>query len=95
MFSRNVINNYDDDTGTVYTCPHCNETVKFFIQDFDKHWKSKHSNLEGEDFKGAPKGKGFLDFYCPNCQSPTTVIFSLSAGGQHGDYWYEIEKVEN
>ncbi|WP_126456271.1 hypothetical protein [Sulfuriflexus mobilis] len=95
MFSRDTVNKYDDDTGTVYTCPHCGESVKFYIRDFDKHWNSKYSNLKSEDFKGAPEGKGFLDFYCQKCNTPTTVIFSLSAGGQHGEYWYTVEKVEN
>jgi predicted RNA-binding Zn-ribbon protein involved in translation (DUF1610 family) len=95
MLSRKVINHYDEDTGTVYTCPHCNESVKFYIRDFDKHWDSEFTNLEAEDFIGAPEGKGFLDFYCPKCAAPTTIIFSLSAGGQHGEYWYTIERVED
>ena len=95
MFSRDSVNSYDDDTSTVYTCPHCSESVKFYIRDFDKHWKNKHSNLKTEEFKGAPEGKGYLDFYCPKCKTPTTVVFGLSAGGQHGEYWYTIEQVVN
>jgi predicted RNA-binding Zn-ribbon protein involved in translation (DUF1610 family) len=95
MFSRNEINNYDDDTSTIYTCPHCSEAVKFYIRDFDKHWKTKSSNLEPKDYRGAQDDKGFLDFYCPKCNVPTTVTFALYAGGQHGEYWYTIEKVEN
>jgi len=93
MLSRKVINHYDDDTSTVYTCPRCEEAVKFYIRDFDKHWNSEFTNLKPEDFRGAPEGKGFLDFYCPKCATPTTIIFSLSAGGQYGEYWYTVESV--
>ena len=94
MFSRKTIYSHDDDTSTIYTCPQCNHSVKFHLRDFDKHWENKYTNLEARDFKGAPESKGFIDFYCPTCKIPTTVIFDLSAGGQHGEYWYTIEKVE-
>ncbi len=95
MFSKNVINHYDDDTGTIYTCPHCNESVHFNIRDFDKHRDGIFTNLQAQDYQGAPEGKNFLDFYCTNCATPTTVIFNLSVGGQHGEYWYTIESVIN
>jgi len=95
MFNRVTINHYDDDTSTIYTCSKCNNSVKFYIRDFDKHWKSEFSNLKPVDFIGAPEGRGFLDFYCPKCEIPTTVIFKLEAGGMHGEYWYTVENVEH
>lgn len=91
MFTRADINHYDDQTSTTYTCPHCNNAITFSIRDFDKNWDSCFTNLKGEDFVGAPYGKGFLDFYCPECASPTTVTFKLEAGGMHGERWYAIE----
>ena len=94
MFDRTVINHYDDDTSTNYTCAKCSNLVKFYIRDFDKHWKNKSSNLSHEDFRGSLDGKGFLDFYCPKCSVSTTVIFKLEAGGRHGEYWYTIENIE-
>jgi hypothetical protein len=95
MFSRNEISNYDDDTCTIYTCPHCGENVQFYLRHFEKHWESKTSNLKTEDFRGAQDDNGFLDFYCPKCKTPTTVEFSISVGGKHGQSWYRIEKIIN
>lgn len=96
MFTRAVINNYDDEKSTIYTCPHCDNSIKFSIRDFDKHWDSCFTNLKGEDFIGAPYGKGFLDFYCPKCAVATTVRFKLEAGGMHGDeYTIENSKQRN
>lgn len=92
MFTRTVINHHDDNTRTIYTCPHCDGSITLSINDFDKHWDSCLTNLKGEDFIGAPYGKGFLDFYCPVCAAPTTVRFKLEAGGRRGDKQYTIEK---
>ncbi len=94
MFSKIVINHYDDDTGTTYTCSRCSNSVKFYIRDFNKHWNSDFSNLKNENFIGATEGKSSLDFYCPKCSVPTTVIFKLEAGGMHGEYWYTIDSVQ-
>lgn len=94
MFTSAVINHYDDDTSTIYTCPNCNNSIKFSIRDFDKHWQSGFTNLKGEDFIGAPYGKGFMDFYCPKCALPTTVTFKREAGGMNGKRWYTIDNAD-
>ena len=94
MFSHTVINGHADNTGTVYTCPECENEVKFYIRDFDKHWNSDFSNLDEKDFIGSPKDQAFLDFYCPECFLPTIVIHGLEAGGMHGEYWYNVENVK-
>ena len=57
--------------------PECENEVKFYIRDFDKHWNSDFSNLDEKDFIGSPKDQAFLDFYCPECFLPTTVIYGL------------------
>ena len=94
MFTGTVINHHDDNTSTIYTCPHCENSITLSIKDFDRHWDSCLTNLKGEDFIGAPYGKGFLDFYCLVCAAPTTVRFKLEAGGKHDEYWYTIENVK-
>ena len=91
-FTKGEINRYDADRSTKYTCT-CGEVIGFQFQDFERHLKNDFSNLNSADFVGASAGMSFLDFYCPSCQSPTTIQYSLSAGGQHGESWFTIENV--
>ncbi len=91
-FSRIEINVYDLDRTTRYKCV-CGELIEFKYHDFEKHWKKDFTNLREADFVGAPEGLSFLDFYCPACNRPTTVQYSLSAGGQHGECWFTIEEL--
>jgi hypothetical protein len=94
MFSKSVINYYADSTTTEYTCERCINVVRFYISDFDKHWESDFTNLRDEDYLGSPPNKSFLDFYCPKCEVPTTIIFKVEAGGRNGEYRYLIESTK-
>ena len=91
-FTKIELNNYDLDRTTRYRCS-CGEQVGFQFHDFEKHWKSEFSNLQKGHFVGAPEGEAFIDFYCPQCNVPTTIQYSLSAAGQHGEFWYTIQNV--
>lgn len=94
MLSHAAIDSYAESTETMFECESCKENVKFYIRDFDKHAGSQYTNLRAEDFVGASDGYEFLDFYCPGCDTPITIIYRIEVGGGHGQYRYCIEGVE-
>ena len=91
-FTKLVLNTYDNVRTTKYRCV-CNGQTSLQFGDFEKHWDSDFSNLEKADFVGAPEGLSYIDFYCPLCNVATTIQYSLSVGGQHGEFWFTIESV--
>lgn len=92
VFSRLVVNIYDVDHAITYKCP-CDKQIGFKFRDLEKHWNNNYSNLDKKDFVGAPDGQSFIDFYCPSCHLSTTIQYDLSAGGQHGEFWYTIKNL--
>ncbi len=82
-----------------YRCADCKYQVAFKDKDFQKHSRSKFTNLtkiENElldNFVATNQleQKSFLDFYYPTCKKPTRIYFSDSWGGKHGDYLVGID----
>lgn len=68
-----------------YTCPHCQERVRFRSANFAHHFYSIQSNLKPADqvefdkFRSIDYGhygpESYLDFYCPGCKSPVRIVF--------------------
>ncbi len=91
-FSKIEIDSHEADLNTIYSCA-CGEKVRLNFKDFEKHLNLKFSNLDSGDFVGAGNNQSFIDFYCPCCGLATTVQYSLSVGGRHGQCVYSINSV--
>lgn len=76
---------------SVYQCPICNEKLSFNKRDFQKHSLQKTSVLsyeeqtEIEEYLHKINQQGtnsFIDFYCPQCKTPTRIYYESWAGGR-------------
>lgn len=83
-----------------YSCDICNELITFTPENFEKKYKSAHSNLTPNDKiiieeylkNNNINNYSFLDFYCPKCKQATVILFN---GGPSG-YWSNFEfKIKN
>lgn len=91
---------WDYDLPFEYCCPKCGYNVLIKNQDFEKHSKSKHSNLKIADrdkienclISNQIDKFFFLDFECPKCSMPVRVLFLAYPGGL-GEMVYKIEHV--
>ena len=83
----------------IYTCQNCTYKLTLKESDFLKHTESTFSNLSNPDRSKflnhltLTKDDSFLDFYCPNCQQPTTIIFVGGYTGYWGMYGFKIKRV--
>jgi DNA-directed RNA polymerase subunit M/transcription elongation factor TFIIS len=83
-----------------YCCSNCKYVVSIKNTDFEKHSKSKHSNIqiadrnEIEDYliSNQLDKFSFLDFECPKCNLPVRILFESYPGGFCG-MTYEIKYV--
>ena len=84
-----------------YHCLKCNYIITFNDSDFKKHRRSNFTNLTQEEnyfLNTFIKTKNmeqnsFLDFYCPDCKTPTRIYYIDGIGGKHGQYQVGIESV--
>jgi DNA-directed RNA polymerase subunit M/transcription elongation factor TFIIS len=85
----------------IYTCENCDYFISFMTDDFKKHNKLKHSNLESADKKVIDKtlksyhlkDSSFLDFYCPKCKQATAIFFNGGSSGYWGEFAFSISHV--
>ena len=86
----------------VYSCENCGCQISFKPDDFEKHNNLKYTNLENDDRIIVEKYiedsnslsiLSFLDFYCPNCNQPTTILFQGGPSGYWGIFELKIEKI--
>lgn len=85
----------------VYTCDNCDYKINLALNDFKKHVKSSFSNLKSDDRgfifnymnKQETNQESFIDFYCPNCRQPTTILFNGGDSGYWGEFFFKILKV--
>ncbi|MDP4269881.1 MAG: hypothetical protein Q8909_07120 [Bacteroidota bacterium] len=85
----------------VYICENCDYSISFKIDDFRKHNKLNHSNLESADKRLIDKSLkayhlkdiSFLDFYCPKCNQATTILFTGGPSGYWGEFTFKISHV--
>jgi rubredoxin len=87
---------------TIYTCPRCNEKIKFQRSDFEKVRKKRNwTNFPPEvarrfDEFASKNGldmRYFLDWLCPKCGLPARVLIECWAGGRYGDYGFNLHSV--
>lgn len=83
-------------------CPTCNETVSIAFKDLEKHQYSDFSNLTDSEQKSINEfvdlnlkevPNSFLDFNCPNCKTSIRLYYESWAGGQHGEYGYDLKAI--
>jgi len=86
----------------VYSCENCDYQISFKPDDFKKHNDSKNTNLQKNDKIIIDKyvknstdlyALSTLDFYCPNCNLPTIILFKGESSGYWGIFEFEIEKI--
>ena len=86
----------------VYSCENCGYQISFKPDDFKKHNDLENTNLIKDDRIIIEKyiensrnlsTLSFLDFYCPNCNQPTTILFQGGPSGYWGIFELEIEKI--
>ena len=76
---------------SIYTCPHCSEHLSFGMRDFEKHQRSKFTNLSTHDAQtiaaaspvAEDKYNSFLDFYCRGCRRPVRILYLSWTGGRY------------
>ena len=81
----------------LYTCPNCEMQIRFQWKHF--YFASQNSRLNGSHQplfdQHMPYGMdsvGFIDFYCPKCQFPTRIVFTI-APFHRSSYHYDIQVV--
>lgn len=86
----------------VYSCENCDYQISFKPDDFKKHNDSKNTNLQKIDkiiinkyIKNSLNliTLSSLNFYCPNYNQPTTILFKGGPSGYWGIFELEIEKI--
>lgn len=85
-------------------CPNCGNGLKINMNDLKRHQNSHHSNLNKDDndlvtkivTDSAPTlTNSFLDYYCPNCNAATRIMYDFWTGGRHGEYGFELKYIVN
>ena len=84
----------------VYSCENCGDQISFKPENFEKHHKSAFSNLKNSDtleFKEFTTQNNleysFIDFYCPKCSQPTTILFEGNPSGYWGILEFTIKEI--
>jgi DNA-directed RNA polymerase subunit M/transcription elongation factor TFIIS len=85
----------------IYTCVKCQNQISFSADDFQKHDKSKFSNLNLKDkslidnfvIESTQKTNSFIDFYCPRCKLATSFFYQGGPSGFWGVYKFQIINV--
>jgi DNA-directed RNA polymerase subunit M/transcription elongation factor TFIIS len=83
----------------VYTCENCDYQISFSLENFKKHTKSEFTNLDPDDRKlivdyiKHQEQKSTIDFNCPKCEQPTTILFNGGPSGYWGEYFFKIDKL--
>jgi hypothetical protein len=84
----------------IYRCENCDQQISLSPDRFQLHSQSKHSNLKNNDrheFENYMKKNNieysFLDFYCPKCSQPTTIIFEGNPSGYWGIFEFSILEI--
>jgi len=85
---------------SVYECPVCKNKLSFNKQNFEKNslnTSSSFSSIELKKindlikFQNLKEPNSFIDFYCPQCNTPTRIYFTAWAGGRFtGGYRLEF-----
>jgi predicted RNA-binding Zn-ribbon protein involved in translation (DUF1610 family) len=86
---------------TIYTCPRCNEKIRFQRSDFEIVWKRRNwTNLPLEVARCLDEftlehgfNLKFLDWQCPKCGLAARALIECWAGGRHGDYGFKLHSV--
>lgn len=84
-----------------FKCDKCQTEISFRLADLERHCNSEFTNLDADSNSQFAKYIGandlgrlsFLDFYCPNCEQPTKILFHCGPSGYWGAFYFEIEKV--
>jgi len=82
-----------------FSCRHCDAEVQFNTSDFERHFLSKHSNLDAgmrRAFDDVQPVKDpwecFLDFRCVSCGAPVRITYNPKEYAM-GSFYYEIASV--
>jgi hypothetical protein len=84
----------------IFTCRHCGAALQFNTSDFERHFLSKHSNLEPKlrrEFDevrplNAETWECFLDFNCISCGAPARITYN-PIEYHMGSFYYEVASV--
>jgi hypothetical protein len=77
---------------SIYECPICKSELSFGMQDFKKYSLNKNSSFPIEEqekikkmleFSKRKEPNSFIDYYCPQCNTPTRIYFTAWAGGRY------------
>lgn len=83
-------------------CINCDNKISLNLSNLKKHQLSEFTNLSEFDAKKMTEfskaelteiPNSFLDYYCPNCRTPTRLFYESWAGGKHGEYGFELKKI--
>ena len=85
----------------IFTCYKCNFNTSFTLEDFEKHSKASFSNLTSADKIDIDKylqlhnikWNSFLDFYCPSCKQPVSIIYDSGPSGYWGAFYFKVKNV--
>ena len=84
----------------VYSCENCRDRISFKPENLEKHHKYDFSNLKNSDrseFKEFTTRNNleysFIDFYCPKCGQPTTILFEGNLSGYWGILEFRIKEI--
>ena len=96
---------YDIYPKSIYRCPICDYELSFSMRNFKKYsfnQNSPFSIVEQEKIKSIlrlskrKESNSFIDFYCPQCNTPTRIYFTVWAGGRYtGGYHLEFVVVDD
>jgi hypothetical protein len=84
----------------IFTCRHCSAELQFNTSDFERHFLSKHSNLEPVIARAfdearplnAKSWECFLDFNCVSCGAPARITYN-PVEYRMGSFYYEVSSV--
>jgi DNA-directed RNA polymerase subunit M/transcription elongation factor TFIIS len=83
----------------VYTCENCDYQISLSLEKFKKYTNSEFTNLDPADRKFIVDYiqkidlKSTIDFNCPKCKQPTTLLFNGGHSGYWGEYFFKIIKL--
>jgi hypothetical protein len=83
-----------------FTCRHCAAELQFNTSDFERHYLSRHSNLEPEVARAFDHARAlntetwecFLDFNCFSCGAPARITYN-PIEYRMGSFYYKVVSV--